>query len=261
MNLTEGSDDERIIKLQGAHNFRDLGGYTTQDGRIVAKRKIFRSSALAKLSEHDYEMIRGLGIRAIYDLRANEERIRRPSALPENMPIDIWSRDYEGSAGNLLTKMAAPDGTTEQTRQIMIETYRILPYEQAESYRALFLHLAEGELPVLFHCSAGKDRTGIAAALLLEILLVPRATIIEDYLLTDLFFEQGLEIALHALGTKALHGIPQEIWAPLMRADQIYIETLFETLEARHGSVSGYFRDVLGLDDAIEAQLRARLRI
>jgi protein-tyrosine phosphatase len=143
----------------------------------------------------------------------------------------------------------------------MITTYRNLPYEQAESYRVLFLHLAEGDLPVLFHCSAGKDRTGIAAALLLEVLRVPRATITEDYILTDLFFEQGLEIALHALGSAALHGVSQEIWAPLMRADQIYIETVFETIEERHGSVSGYLREVLGLDDEIETQLRARLRI
>lgn len=259
MSFVQGDDEARIIKLKGAHNFRDLGGYHTQDGRMVAKRKIFRSSALSRLSKEDHEIIRALGIRAIYDFRANEERIQRPSALPENMPIDIWSREYAGSAGNILTKMAAPGGSAEASRKLMVKAYRTLPYEQAEAYRMLFLHLAEGELPVLFHCSAGKDRTGIAAALLLEVLGVPRATIIEDYLLTELFFEQGLEIALHALGTKALHDVPQEIWEPLMRADQIYIETLFETVEARHGSVAGYLREVLGLDDAIETQLRARL--
>src|SRR6516165_11019553 len=175
------------------------------------------------------------------------------------MVIEMLGRDYAESAGNLLTKMAAPSGTAEKSRQLMIDTYRVLAYEQAASYRELFLRVADGALPLLFHCSVGKDRTGIAAALLLELLGVPRATIIEDYLLTDLFFEEGLDIVLNALGTTALHGVSPEIWAPLLRADGIYLETMFETLEARHGSVFGYLHEVLGLDDAIQERLRTRL--
>jgi protein-tyrosine phosphatase len=252
--------NDRFVELAGGHNFRDIGGYETASGKRVATGLVYRSGTLARLTDEDQEVIAKLGIRVVCDFRANGERQRRPSRLPEG-DIEIWSRDHEASVGDLLAAMAAPGGSPERSHGLMLDIYRHLAYEQAETFRELFLRLADGPLPLLFHCSAGKDRTGSATALLLHVLGVPHPVIVEDYLLTELFFGRMLEIALHDLGSSALHGTAQDIWEPLMRADAAYLETLFATLEARHGGVEGYLRDELRLEDAVLDRIRARLLV
>jgi protein-tyrosine phosphatase len=251
----------QLIPFSGAHNFRDIGGYATSDGRCVATKLVYRSGTLARLTETDLARIAELGLRVVCDFRANAERASRPSRLPADAGIEIWVRDHEASAGDLMAAMSGPAATKENSRQLMIEIYRGLAYEQAESCRELFLRIADGHLPLLFHCSAGKDRTGAAAALLLHVLGVPRPVIIEDYLLTELFFDDLLAVALHDLGSNALHGTTQEVWEPLMRADAAYIDALFETLESRHAGVEGYLREVLRLEDGMLDRIRARLLI
>jgi protein-tyrosine phosphatase len=251
--------DGRIVALTGAFNFRDIGGYETVEGQVVASRKIYRSGSLARLTPEDQEEIRRLGIRTVCDLRTTSERQRKPSLLPADTGIELWSRDYEMSTANLLTKIAEPGITGDACRSYIIDSYRHMAYEQADAYRELFLRIANGSLPLLFHCAAGKDRTGIGAALLLETLNVPRATVIEDYLLTELFLEQNVQSALSSLGLYVIRGMSRQVWEPLMRAEAIYLETMFEEVEARHGSVAGFLRDVLKLDDEIPRRIRERL--
>jgi len=251
--------DGRIVALTGAFNFRDIGGYETADGQIVASRKIYRSASLARLTPEDQDEIRRLGIRTICDLRSTSERRRKPSLLPADAGIELWSRDYEMSMADLVAKMAQPGMTGDACRSFIIDSYRRLAYEQADAYRELFLRVANGGLPLLFHCAAGKDRTGIGAALLLDTLGVPRATVIEDYVLTELFLEQNVENALLSLGSGVVHGLSRQVWEPLMRAEAIYVETMFEELEAQHGSVAGFLRDVMKLDDEIPRLIRERL--
>jgi len=251
--------DGRIVALAGAFNFRDIGGYETTDGQVVASRKIYRSAALNRLTPEDQEEIRRLGIRTICDLRTTSERQRKPSLLPADMGIELWARDYEMSTANLLTKITESGITGDLCRSYIIDSYRQMAYEQADAYRELFLRVANGNLPLLFHCAAGKDRTGIGAALLLETLNVPRATVIEDYVLTEVFLEQNVESALSSLGWNVMQGMSRQVWEPLMRADAIYLETMFEEVEAQHGSVPGFLRDVLKLDDDIPHRIRERM--
>jgi protein-tyrosine phosphatase len=141
----------------------------------------------------------------------------------------------------------------------MIEIYRRLPYEQADSYRQLFKRIAEGPLPLMFHCSAGKDRTGVAAALLLTILGVPRDTIIEDYLLTERFFESCCRMVFRDPTADRFREVDSGVWEPMLRAERSYIETMFETLIAEHGSVEAYLHDVVGADDTSRAAIRRKL--
>ncbi len=247
--------------MEGGHNFRDIGGYPAMDGRHVARGLVFRSGTMSELSDRDHAILDGLGLRLICDLRSNSERSRRPSRLPEAAKYEIWSRDHQMSDGDVTEAIRKSDATPSTVRGMVIESYRMLAYEQRPSYRELFLRIAHGPLPLVFHCAAGKDRTGIAAALLLELLGVERVQVVADYVLTDQFFTRGCELVAKDPFGKHFTGVDPDIWEPMMRADPAYLAAMFETLEERHGSTEGFVRDELGLSDRDVAAIRDRLLV
>ncbi|MFC3443497.1 tyrosine-protein phosphatase [Sphingobium rhizovicinum] len=250
---------DRVVPLTGGHNFRDLGGYPTIDGRTVARGLIYRSGTMAELSDEDHAMLDAIGLKVICDFRSSQERDRRPSRLPAMASYEIWARDHQTSAGDITIALHKPGATADTARTHILEAYRDLAYEQAPSYRELFLRIAHGPLPLVFHCAAGKDRTGIAAALLLDLLGVARDIIEWDYALTDRFFARGCElVAKDPFGAK-LKGVDPAIWAPIMRADPSYLAAMFETVEQRHGSAQGFLREELGLGEDELAIIRTRL--
>lgn len=254
-------DRRRIVSMQGGHNFRDLGGYTTRDGRHVGYGLVFRSGTLSELSDSDHAILKSLNLSLICDLRSTNERSRKPSRLPDPLGSELWSRDHEISQGDLTRTVVRPGATAEAVRAKVIETYRALAHEQAPSYRDLYLHIAQGRLPLLFHCAAGKDRTGIAAALLLDILGVEREEVISDYVLTDHYFERGCELITKDPFGEPFAQVDPAVWAPLMRADPAYIATMFEMMEDRHGGSTGFARQVLGLNETDIAALRKHLLV
>jgi protein-tyrosine phosphatase len=239
------SNADRLIPIPAGHNLRDLGGYQAAGGRRVKWRHLYRAGIMSNTTDADREKFAALGIVAICDLRGNKERAREPTTWHEPLGIDYWARDYDLSIGNLneLAKRAAL--TAESVLQVITETYVQLPYEQAPSYRALFQKLAEGRVPLLFNCTAGKDRTGIAAALVLHALGVPRAVIFEDYALTDLVIDRLIEMMVADPKYDFLTMFPREHYLPLMQAKTSYLATAFDEMTARHGSIAGYLREVL----------------
>jgi protein-tyrosine phosphatase len=249
------TEPSRLVAFEGGHNFRDLGGYRTRDGRQLRWRRVFRSGLMSEFTAGDLEEIRKLDIRSICDLRSNPERASRPTRWPDLDAINRWWRDHEGSTGDVVRALSLPNASAESMRELMLEAYRTLPYEQADSYRELFRTIADGELPLVFHCSAGKDRTGIAAALLLSALDVPRETVIEDYLLTERFFEATSRLA----ETHGFNQVDAAIWEPLMRAERAYLDAMFGALEQRHGSVDGYLREILGVDAVFKQRIAQHL--
>lgn len=254
-------DFDRVVPMEGGHNFRDIGGYKSSDGRSVATGLVYRSGTMSELSDGDHALLDAIGLQVICDLRSSNERSRRPSRLPEAATYEIWARDYDMSTGDIARALRQPNVTADDLREHIHLAYRTLAYEQAPSYRELFQRLATGPLPLVFHCAAGKDRTGIAAALLLDLLGVAREQIIEDYVLTDRFFARGCElVAKDPFGDK-FAGIDPKIWEPVMRAAPEYLDMAFVTIEERHGSVRGFLRDEIGVDDAMGETIRGRLLV
>jgi protein-tyrosine phosphatase len=256
---TDDVQPQRVLQLATGHNFRDIGGYPAEGGRTVKWRRIFRSGFMSRISGDDLQQLKGLGIDTICDFRANGERERHPTSWQADSQTELWARDYDFSAGGLFQLIERSDVIAGEMRDTMVEVYRVLPFEQADSYREMFKRIAAGRVPLVFNCSAGKDRTGVAAALLLAVLGVSRESIEADYLLTNEFI--GRLIAYMENEPKYARFVTdrREHAMPLLRADADYLATSFDTIEASHGSVGGYLTTVLGVTEAEQNAIRVNL--
>ncbi|KTT95243.1 protein tyrosine phosphatase, partial [Sphingomonas yabuuchiae] len=177
--------DTRVLPLQGGRNFRDLGGYRTADGRTVKWGLLYRSGQMHDLTPADYVTLQKLGIRTVCDFRDTAERTREPTLWPAGQRPKVLSDDYALDMSAMRLPGDPSTWTHEQVVTAMTATYPKLLDQFNGQYRRMFAELLAGDVPLAFHCTAGKDRTGVAAALLLTALGVPRATIIDDYLLSN----------------------------------------------------------------------------
>ena len=222
---------ERLLPLQGGRNFRDLGGYRTTDGRLVKWGKVYRSGTMANLTDDDYAFLSRLGIRVICDFRANDEREREPTVWKTTgAKVDYHTRDYKAES-SLTAAFSGGMPTAATMQAAMTHFYGDLAYEHADSYRTMFKALTAGEIPLAFNCSAGKDRTGVAAALLLTLLGVPRDTVIADYALSERLVDYEAQYAKSNASKRpdkagpydSLAKMPAHVRAPLLRSDPAYI--------------------------------------
>jgi len=251
---------QRHLGLEGAPNFRDLGGYETADGHSVRWRQLYRSDALAHLTDSDLARLSGLGIRLVCDFRSDSEREAEPDRLPEvdppavaELPIGAESfmvKDLREriSSGNL-------DGL--DLRQMMIEGNRQFATTFAPQYAAMFERISKPEnLPAILHCTAGKDRAGFASALVLTLLGVPHETVMEDFLLTNHYTERQTRRRLWMIEIFSLFRADSEGLRPLFGVEPAYLEAAFEEIDKRYGSFERYRREALGIDDRELAAFR-----
>jgi len=238
----------RHLNLSGATNFRDLGGYPTGDGRTVRWRQIFRSNHLGHLTEQDVTVLRDLGVRSAFDFRGSEERVVALCTMPE---ITVHSLPVEPTVVAALRAIVA-GGTplsTDHAVEVMRGSYRSYVQKNTQHYRSLFAHLLEDRAPLVIHCTAGKDRTGFACALILHTLGVSRDIISEDYLLTNQFYERDRN---HSTD------LPDEIRQVLGSVQASFLAAAFEVIDADYGDLETYIRDGLGIGKAERAHLEAR---
>ena len=248
----------RFHDVPGGLNFRDIGGYATADGRTVRYGQLFRSGQMSGLHGDAAAQIAGLGIRSVCDLRAPDERDAHPSHWLAGRDIHVSQREDGDGVGDVLKFYHAIAATPHIARDVMINGYRTMPYALAPSYRALFARLLAGETPLVFHCAGGKDRTGIAAALILSALGVPRDAILRDYQATDRIFEHLFEVMRSQVAGSLDLDENREIWRPLLVCHPDYLEASFEAFEQQDGGVMGYLATHAGLDTAGFATLRDR---
>jgi protein-tyrosine phosphatase len=249
---------DRLLPLQGGRNFRDLGGYRAADGRTVKWGMLFRSGSMHGLTDADYRTLEDKGIRVVCDFRDRRERAGEPVAWPAAGAPRVLSDDYD------LDMHFLPGGdpkswTEAQARDAMTASYPKLLAQFNGQYRRMFAELLAGHAPLAFNCSAGKDRTGIAAALLLTALGVPRATVIEDYLLTNRYLDHAALSASTTAPNPAnpMAGMPPQAMKALLAADRAYLEAALAVVDAHAGGADGYLRDELGLSAADLARLRS----
>jgi protein-tyrosine phosphatase len=250
----------RTLPITGGHNLRDLGGYRTTGGRQLKWRTLYRAGAIYGLPPESRTALRALGILAICDLRTPHERAHRPMDWHDGLDVHYYGGVNLESGASLEQMLTAGMGLQDRMRQRMQGIYRTLPFEQAPSYRHLFALLAAGRVPLLFNCSAGKDRTGVAAALLLTALGVPRETILEDYLLSN-EWAAGLQVMLAERNPAyaALLAVNPEALAPVLTADADYLGLAFDEIDHRSGSFETYLAQHLGTGPAELRQIRAHL--
>jgi len=239
---------ERFIPMEGGRNLRDMGGYAAADGRTVRWRTLYRSGSLGRIAGTGPAVLAGLGLGAIVDLRSNSERAKDSHAAFTAAARSYWARDYDYSGADLQRRFADPaSATAEGGRAMMIDAFRALPGEQAASYAMLFARLLDCDGPLLFKCSAGKDRTGLAAALLLRALDVSQEDVMRDYLLTNERFKPPVPV-----GDALSRDVLQVLW----RVQPDFLHAAFDTIDEHFGSLEGYFREGLALREAERERLR-----
>ena len=259
MPAAEPDDPRRHLSLEGVRNARDLGGYRTRDGRTVRWGRVYRSGALGEATARDVAALRKRGLRVVCDLRSGPERVAAPDGWVEAAGIAAWGQPATEEVGDSHKLLKACLASAAQTRGVMTEAYRHMPFVQTAALAAVFNRLARGESPLLFHCSAGKDRSGGTAALLLLALGVPRETALQDYLLSNLEFDALCRDFLLNPRHAAAHQDPSSAWLPLIDSDPAYLEALFDAVFTRHPSIESYLDAELGLDAAALAALRDHL--
>ncbi|MFD9104330.1 tyrosine-protein phosphatase [Streptomyces virginiae] len=237
----------RHIEFGRLHNFRDVGGYRSADGRTVAWRTLYRADSLGKLQGADWERFLELGVGTVIDLRYPWE-IEAKGRIPEAerfryVNLSIEHRPYD---------QAEIDPDIDPWRYLA-DRFAEVAEDGAEEIRQVIEEIAEAPGPVVFHCTSGKDRTGLIAALVLTLLGVDREEILADFALTELATERL------AADWRTAHPDRVMRWPSYGRAPAVIMELVLADLEARHGSVHGYLVDRAGLSDRTVERLRARL--
>ncbi|MEV0319891.1 tyrosine-protein phosphatase [Streptomyces sp. NPDC050658] len=237
----------RHIDFDRLHNFRDLGGYRTRDGRTVRWGRLYRSDSLAKLAGADWDRFLGLGVRTVIDLRYPWE-IEAKGRVPDAegiayVNLSVEHRPYD---------QAEIDPALDPWRYLA-DRYAEVALDGADELRAALETIADENAPQVFHCASGKDRTGLLAALVLALLDVDEDTIAEDFALTELATERLIA------DWRAAHPDRTLRWPGYGRAPQEVIRLFLADLNATYGSVRDYAVKHVGIDEELIDRLRTRL--
>lgn len=253
----------RLLPLEGAHNLRDLGGYATRDGRTTRWGVLYRSDALSDLTDDDVAYLERLRLHRVVDFRSTAERERDADRLPATPELDVVYRPIQGDGLDpeaLRRSILSGEATREQMTAMLVDGNRAFVTDFSDVYADFLRGLADPDnLPLLFHCTAGKDRAGFGAALALLALGVPRETVMQDYLLTNAFSAEHTERMLRILRVVSFFRTDPEDVRPLFEARREYLQTAFDTIDAKYGDTDTYLRAALGVDEALQARLRANL--
>lgn len=234
----------RMVKMDGAYNFRDTGGYKTAEGKEVALGKVFRSDAIDKLSDKDLKTFKDKKIVTVVDFRGVEEAKKAQDRLPEN-------------TGYLLCPAGSNNLPTAQDmvkflkdKNFLFDMYGEggLPYF-GERYRSLFVQLLtlKPDEALLFHCTGGRDRTGMASALFLKILGVPQEVIESDYVASNYYLSKNPTMRGMYSGLSKMSGLTEEEIRQQMELRPELIRNFFSAINKKYGSLENFFQVEMGI--------------
>jgi protein-tyrosine phosphatase len=251
---------QRNVPLAGSVNFRDLGGYLTEDGRRVKWGRLFRSGHMANLTQGAREYFATLDIKAVCDFRISEERASEATELPNNpsmnileIPPGIKDRFF---LHRVFQQARGPEDVVKAVHEIVVSMVN----ESALRYQRLFDVLLErADENILINCSAGKERTGVASALILTALGVPRATIYYDFMLSKKYFPVQNEIPRVLKKYDVGEGLAaQELIMPLLETHESYLRCAFDFIDKHFGDGLGFLKHHYGIGPAELHELRER---
>jgi protein-tyrosine phosphatase len=254
----------RRLPLEGAKNFRDLGGYRAGDGRYVRWGLVYRSNYLVDLTPKDFEYLNALGIRLVCDVRSDRERLRTPDHWignpPEFLSVPIGpNRDGTLTPEELKQRVASLNNESKDATR----GYDKLAIDFAPQFANILRRLAAGNLPAVEHCSSGKDRTGLFSAILLTALGVPRDVVIQDYLLTAQYLLAPESIEKTTADLQKIFGLSEppdsSTVRALMTTKSETLDATFESLDKTYGSFNSYLQNVLKISNSDLAALHRRL--
>tara|TARA_Y100000766_G_scaffold22265_1_gene15469 strand:+ start:72 stop:818 length:747 start_codon:yes stop_codon:yes gene_type:complete len=243
----------RHVNLIGASNFRDLGGYETEDGMKLKRGLIYRSDNLSHLSEEDLQKINEIGIKTVCDFRSDIELDEFPSLFSEKTLPKLKHIPIKTLGTRDLRELSIKDDvTSEEMAREMQHHYVLYVHQHKKKYRDFINLVALGEIPLVFHCFAGKDRTGFGALLYLGLLGVKKETIIEDYLLTNKFFKGPIV-------NEEWRDTSSEKLQPLFEARVDYINASFSEIYSSYNSIEDFVVKELEIDSQTLDLLKTRI--
>ncbi len=256
--------EKQLLEIKGGRNFRELGGYKTKDGRTIKKHKLLRTANLASLNEDDLQFLHDYGVKYIVDFRSQAEVDHEPDRVPEGATYDfdpVFSEDLTDSSKGIDEILSEKEEDPKAGYKHMFIAYDdMIKSETAQkAYRKFFDLLLANDVDgrsVIFHCTAGKDRTGFAALLALSALGVPLESIKEDYLFTNAattdfvhdFLQKAKEDGANETNLSILHDL-QTVYPE-------YFDHVIDTLNKNYGGVENYLNDMMNLTDDEISKLR-----
>ena len=233
--------ENRVLKLDGVHNFRDYGGYAGAGRAKLKTGLLWRSAQHGEASAADLAAIHALGITTVVDLRGLSEREAKPCLRHPDFAAQVFAHPDETAGLALHTEAADGVISAAEARAAMVRLYEGIPFRAnlVPMLRCYFEVLGRAEGPSLIHCVAGKDRTGFAAALILHSLGVAPSAVMQDYLLTNQLYRPP-----QAVGGDA----PAEVRDAIRRVQPDYLQAALEVVDNDHGGMARYLEDGLGLD-------------
>ncbi|MGE8553854.1 MAG: tyrosine-protein phosphatase [Chryseobacterium jejuense] len=252
------NETEKALTIKKVHNFRAVGNIKNTEGRALKEGMFYRSANLHKLKKKSFAQIEKLGITEIIDLRNSKEISQSPDQLPDRITYKKYSAfedegDQLSQARKLVLKGKVNASDADKR---MIDFYREYVTENPEIIKTIITEIMESEKPILYHCTAGKDRTGIVTALILTILKFDKETIYNEYLLSNNLrkplVEKRLRLAnnLHFLYPK----MDLQVLEKLSWVEKRYLDAAFEEINKKYGSTDAYIQQVLGISEAKRTQ-------
>ena len=257
--------ETRILALEGVENFRDYGGYGSAHGGVVATGRLFRSAHHGAATEADLAVMAGLDLACLVDLRRPRERDMQPSRRPDPFRAQVVQCDLGDQAeAPHVAFLRETDLTPQSVRAFFMDYYAKAPFEprHLELFARYFTALQTLDGPALIHCTAGKDRTGLLAALTHRVLGVHTDDITADYLLTNRAARVEARAPTIAKALEAQLGkTPSDVAVrAFLGVEAVYLDAAFEAIDAAHGSTQAYLA-LLGVDDPAADRLRERLLV
>lgn len=254
-NIAYQSEDHRKIVLDGTSNTRELGGYKTEDGRSLKWGILYRSDKLSELTDADQEYLLQLGIKRVIDFRSSEEKQNEPDQLPSTLKYIEMPIEADGAIRPKVEAILKGD-LKEDVGAILVETNKEFISDFSGVYKGFIESLIENQEPTLFHCTAGKDRAGFAAALVLLAVGVPEKIVIEDYMKTNKYTEETIQDYINKINLYSLGSVDAEILRPLLGVEERFIRAALDEIKQKYGNVENFIRDELKIRDESIIELK-----